>query len=128
MSHKIATDLGDDFSGTVQAGQILGEPLEFEDGEAVVEEEEDARELALLHKHLEYAGRVTGEDTASNGKDAENVDEEFDAEAFVDRTPVSDVVDDIETGEYDDRLDEILKAEQDGHDRKTVQEAVEERR
>jgi len=128
MSHKITTDLGDDFSGTVQAGQILGEPLEFEDGEAVVEEEEDARELSLLHKHLEYAGQFAEEDGASDDEDAEYEDEEFDAEAFVDRTPVADVVDDIESGEYDDHLDEILAAEQENRDRKTVQDAVEERR
>jgi hypothetical protein len=126
MGHKLVCDLADDYSGTVQAGQVLGEPLEFDGGEAVVEDEDDARELALLHKHVEYAGE-TVEASDETGEQTEP-DEEFDAEAFVDRTPVSDVVDDIESGEYDDHLDEILEAEQENRDRKSVQDAVSERR
>lgn len=128
MGHKLVCDLADDYSGTIQAGQVLGEPLEFDDGEAVVEDEEAARELALLHKHIEYAGHVeeTSEETDEN--EQTESEEEFDAEEFVDRTPVSDVVDNIESGEYDDHLDEILEAEQENRDRKSVQDAVEERR
>lgn len=57
-----------------------------------------------------------------DGSDNDDVDG-FDVEAFVERTPVSDVVDDIKAGEADGYLDAV--AEED--DRVTVQQAVEER-
>jgi len=102
-------------------------PLEFDsEGYAVVEDDEAATRLVSSRPPVEYAEVDPSEVGADD--DEEDEDEEFDAEAFVDRTPVSDVVDDIESGEYDDRLDEILVAEQENRDRKTVQDAVEERR
>jgi len=48
----------------------------------------------------------------------------FDAEAFVDRTPVDDVVEDIEAGEVDDHLEAIDEAAE----RVTVGDAVGQRR
>jgi len=51
-----------------------------------------------------------------------------DAEAFVDRTPVSDVADDIEDGLVDEVLDEIEAAEEDGRGRETVYDAIDDRR
>ena len=54
----------------------------------------------------------------------EGGDEEFDAEAFVDRTPMDDVVDDIESGEADDHLDAVEEAAE----REGVKDAVESRR
>jgi hypothetical protein len=50
-------------------------------------------------------------------------DSEFDVEAFLDRTPVSDVAEDIERGAADDRLDDVKAAAS----RKTVETAVEDR-
>lgn len=52
----------------------------------------------------------------------------FDMTEFVDRTPMSDVVDDIEAGAVDDRLDEVLEAEATGHNRDGVADAVAARR
>lgn len=41
-------------------------------------------------------------------EDEDNADgEEFDAAEFVDRTPMADVTDDLESGEYDEHLDAI---------------------
>lgn len=51
-----------------------------------------------------------------------------DVEAFVDRTPVEDVAEDIRNGFVDEVLDEIEAAEEAGRDRKTVAEAIETRR
>lgn len=53
---------------------------------------------------------------------------DFDPDAFVDRTPMSEVIDDLETGEYDDVLDLIEDAEEDGRDRDGVADAIEARR
>lgn len=51
-----------------------------------------------------------------------------DPEAFVDRTPVSDVASDIRSGDYDDVLDAIEAAEEANRDRDTVYDAIEARR
>jgi len=58
--------------------------------------------------------------------DEDDVDEDgaFDAAAFVDRTPMEAVVEDIESGEVDAHLEEIAAAA----DRVGVQDAVESRR
>lgn len=50
--------------------------------------------------------------------------EAFDPAAFVDRTPVEDVVDDIEAGAADGHLDAVAAAD----DRKMVHDAVDARR
>jgi hypothetical protein len=115
-------------AGELHNGQVLGDdsPVEFdEEGRAGPLEDDVAGMLSAMHAHVELGERAR-EDIESGDEDAGDGD--FDAEAFVDRTPVSDVVDDLETGEYDDRLDEILEAEQRGRNRKSVQSAVEERR
>lgn len=58
--------------------------------------------------------------------DAEDAGEEFDADAFVDRN-TGPVTDDIEAGDVDDHLDAVREAEEDGADRKTVKEALDDR-
>jgi hypothetical protein len=68
------------------------------------------------------------EDNSDDGKDATEAIATGDADAFVDRTPVSDVADDILDGHVDEVLNEIEAAESDGRDRKTVYEAIEDRR
>jgi len=76
-----------------------------------------------------HAGFVRVEEDANEDELAEDgADGAFDAAAFVDRTPMSDVVDDIESGDYDEHLDEIAAAEQEGRDREGVKEAAEARR
>jgi hypothetical protein len=56
--------------------------------------------------------------------DGDDEQEGFDAAAFVDRTPVEDVVEDIEAGEVDDHLDAVAEAAS----RVTVEDAVGQRR
>lgn len=51
-------------------------------------------------------------------------DDEFDVEAFVDRTPVSEVADDIRAGKADGHLNAVAEAD----DRATTQDAIGERR
>lgn len=70
---------------------------------------------------------VTSEDVADDSTEPDEEASGFDAEAFVDRTPLDDVVDDIESGEYDEHLDEIGDAEENGRDRDGVTDAIEER-
>lgn len=117
--YRLGHDLDDD--PELYAGHVLDEvPLVFEDGEAVVEDRETARALARRHRHIHIIGAV--QDTESADDDAG--DEQFDAEAFVDRTPMSDVVEDIEAGDYDDHLKAIdVVAEREG-----VKDAVDARR
>lgn len=51
-------------------------------------------------------------------------DETFDAAAFVNRVPQDDVIDDIESGEYDAQLDVIEAAEKEGRNRNGVLDAI----
>lgn len=51
-------------------------------------------------------------------------DDDFDVDAFLDRTPVEDVVDDIEAGQADGHLEAV----KDAADRVTVERAVDDRR
>lgn len=72
--------------------------------------------------HYLARGFEAVDDGDSDGSDTDG--DGFDADAFVDRTPVSDVADDIAAGDADGHLDAVAAAD----DRKTVQDAVEERR
>jgi len=79
------------------------------------------------------AGDDEADDTASDGDDVDTqgdvVIKDYDGpEGFVDRTPVTDVADDIRSGDYDDVLDAIEAAEEAGRDRDTVYDAIEDRR
>lgn len=64
-----------------------------------------------------------GDDQADDDGDV-GEDEGFDPSGFVDRTPMSDVVDDIHAGEVDDHLDAVQEAAE----RVGVQDAIGERR
>lgn len=74
--------------------------------------------------------RSDGDDAPSETPDdddepqGEDVEDAFDVDAFLDRTPVSDVADDIASGMVDPHLDAI----QDAADRVTVEDAVADRR
>jgi len=84
-------------------GQVLGDesPLEFnENGLAEIDDERGAKLLAM-HRHISRARSPSDGDDEGGGGD------DFDAAAFVDRTPMDGVVADIESGEYDAHLDAI---------------------
>lgn len=70
--------------------------------------------------------RADEADTAEeeDEEEEEGEEEEFDATEFVDRTPMDDVVEDVENGEADDHLDAV----EDAAEREGVQDAVEARR
>lgn len=63
-------------------------------------------------------------DEGAPDDESESADDGFDADAFVDRTPMEDVVEDIRAGEVDDHLDAVAEAA----DRVGVEDAVGERR
>lgn len=109
---RLAHDSGE--AVTVDSRQALGDesPLEFdEDGYAEVDDEEAAELCAALHRDIRVEPAFSGAD-------------EFDAEAFVDRTPMDDVVADLESGDYDDNLEAI----EESADRQGVLEAIDQRR
>jgi hypothetical protein len=111
---------------TLKNAQILGSdsPLEFdEDGYAEVDDD-DGRQLVAMHTHVERA-TPPGHGEVDSEPDAV---EAFDAEAFVDRTPMAEVVDDIESGDVDAHLDAIESAEAGHRDREGVADAIAERR
>lgn len=72
----------------------------------------------------ELVDQWTDEPDEDDPGDEAEESEEFDVMAFVDRTPVEDVAEDILAGEADAYLDAIAEAA----DRVTVQDAVGERR
>lgn len=102
--------------------QVLGSEdpvLEFNsEGRSVRPlKEEVAEQLSAMHRHVALAERVHDANTTSDGakdtagedteSDRENSSKAFDAEEFVDRTPMSEVVDDIENGEADGHLNAV---------------------
>lgn len=110
---RLAHDSGE--AVTVFSEQALGDesPLEFdENGYAEVHDEEAAELAAAMHRDIRVEPAA--------GEDAEV----FDASSFVDRTPMGEVIDDLESGDYDEFLDAI-EAEA---DREGVQDAIDERR
>jgi|AntDeeMetageno51_2_1112566.scaffolds.fasta_scaffold08015_3 hypothetical protein len=121
--YRLGHDLDDD--PELYAGHVLDEvPLVFEDGEAIAEDRETARALARRHTHVHIIGAVQEADSDDAVDDDDEGAEEFDASEFVDRTPMSDVVEDLESGDYDDHLDAIDEvAEREG-----VKDAVDARR
>jgi hypothetical protein len=133
---RLAHDSGE--ATTLKCEQALGDDstLEFdENGHAYVDDKDDADLIAALHKHVtvEPAAPDTAEEDGKGTKEKEDGgtqegDDGFDAAAFVDRTPMSDVVDDLESGDYDEHLDAIAAAEADSRDRDGVKDAIENRR
>lgn len=112
-----------DFGDSRDVACGLVEPLHFEEGYADVDDEEQAVQIVARHKHIHYPRQHP--DASPESSDSSS---EFDAESFVSRIPMSDVVDDIESGEFDAQLDAIEAAEAAGKDRIGVQEAIDERR
>lgn len=118
--YRVTHDLDED--PTVYDGQVLGDdsPLEFEDGEAVVDDEETARDLVRRHTHIELGGPVAGAEEAS--------------EPAVESPPfdpaektVSELEDALEDEDYDwndAALRGLREAEADGENRETALEAI----
>lgn len=65
-----------------------------------------------------------GDDSDGDDGSDDDPDGEFDVDAFLDRTPVEDVADDIRAGEADGHLDAVEETA----DRVTVEDAIEDRR
>lgn len=106
---------------TLKNAQVLGgdSPLAFdEDGRAGPIEDVKAEKVSAMHKYVHLGRRARG-----SSDDEDDGGEAFDAETFVDRTPMDDVVDDLESGDYDEHLDAIETAA----DRQGVLDAIEER-
>ena len=106
-------------AGELRNSQILGDrsPLEFDmDGYVFVEDPDVAKKLLAMHRHIERGGHRP--ETSSDEAD------QFDAAVFVGRTPMDDVIADIESGDYDDHLEAL----EDEASRDGVLEAIAERR
>lgn len=118
---------------------ILGDesPLEFEDGHAIVEDDEAAQLLIRRVTPIQPGDQSFLNDRENEGSELESVpesegdedgqSEDFDAEAFVGRNAGKQVAD-IESGEYDEHLDAIEAANEAANDYNTVQDAIDERR
>ncbi len=107
------TDGGRVYVRSVGRRFSVGDEANVSEGEAeyLLEERED---FALLDAGDEDAGESASDDEEDG----------FDVEAFLDRTPVEDVEEDIHAGEVDDHLDAVQEAA----DRVTVETAAGERR
>lgn len=102
----------------ISTGRIDSDALgsfEIRDSELEVEDYDTAATLVERYT-VEWLDGDPGPDEDAEPVDTEEFDtedtdaedaEEFDAGAFVDRTPMGDVIDDLESGEYDEHLDAI---------------------
>lgn len=115
--------------------ELADEGYTVEDGFVVVEDQAEADRLLSEYSNLELdleAGAERAEAMPRATMEADGVEYEdepnFDAEAFVDRTPMAEVIEDIERGEFDDHLDAIEAAEADNRDRVGVADAIADRR
>jgi len=99
----------------IKNGQALGPESPLETDEAGYAEVEDEDRAALLTTLDPNVVRTSEPDTD---------DDQFDAAVFVDRTPMDDVIADIESGDVDDHLEAL----EDEASRDGVLEAIAERR
>lgn len=120
-------------SGALSPGQAneFGN-YDADSGTLDVGDGDEAARLVDRYNNVSFAEAVS-KTTSDDTYERRNVEppygeDGFDAGDFVDRTPVADVAEDIGSGEFDDHLAEIAEAEEQGRDRKTVKEAIEERR
>jgi len=131
MGHELHHTRQPDYTGEVTIGLAEDGVVEFDDGVAVVDDEARAEAIADRYTGIEYPESdvdATGDDDSATDDDQEEEEEGFDATDFVDRTPMDDVVKDLESGDYDIHLDAIEAAEADNRDRQGVADAIQERR
>jgi hypothetical protein len=121
MPHELHHERQPDYSGELTLGLAPDGALRFDDGVATVADQAQAEAIADRYAAVVYAGAGDEVDEGAAGTDEEDA---FDAAAFVDRTPMEDVVQDIESGEYDEHLDAIETAAE----RNGVQDAIDGRR
>lgn len=139
--YAIRCDLGDDYNGTVYAGQVVNEPLEFEGGlaEVEVDDEETARKLATLHTHLEFAGPVDAdvdEDVSEEDVSEEDVSEGDGSGEDATESPfdpaehtIDELEDQLADGDYTTaEVDALAAAERDGKDREGALDAIDDAR
>lgn len=120
-SHRLRHDLDED--PTVQDGHTLDEPLEFQDGEALVDDEETARQLAARHTHVEYVGPVDAGDGGDT--EAEPAATPFDPGGYT----IDDLESELSDGDYsDDELDALADAERNGQDREGALDTIDSHR
>jgi len=120
--------LDDDAGPPPATVDARGERVAVKDGTFEVADEVWMQRFASAYGHdpsdlVEEWSPVESEPEADDDDDAE-----VDPEAFVDRTPVTDVAEDIRDGAVDGQLDAVEEAEEAGRERTTVSEAIADRR
>jgi hypothetical protein len=132
MGHEVRLERDSEFTGELSLGLAEDGVLEFDDGRAVVADEAQAEAIADRYAAIEYpesdANADSDEDSVEDDGEEKEEEEGFDAALFVDRTPMDNVVEDIESGDYDDHLDAIAAAEREGRNRQGVADGVDARR
>jgi hypothetical protein len=125
VSYEVHHERRPEYTGELSLGAAPDGVLEFTDGVATVEAEARAEAIADRYAAITYDGSTADSGTSEDTVDS---DDAFDPAAFVDRTPMDDVIADIESGDYDAHLDAIEAAEAEGRDRDGVADAIDERR
>ncbi|MWG34825.1 hypothetical protein [Halomarina oriensis] len=121
MSYELTCRL--DGWGAVRNPLDEDEHIDVVDGTVTVDDADLARALDREYDVLTLTEPVEDETEESTVQD-EDLDEAFDVEGFLDRTPMSEVTEDIADGMVDDQLDQVeAHAEREG-----VRDAVEARR
>ena len=129
MSYEVRHERRPEYTGELSLGAAPDGVLEFTDGVAIVEDEARAEAIADRYAAITYDGSTADSETPEETVESDDTfDDGFDPAAFADRTPMIDVVEDIESGDYDAHLDAIEAAESEGRDRDGVADAIDERR
>ena len=136
MPHELHHERQPDYTGELTLGLAPDGALQFDDGVATVADQARAEAIAARYAAIVYVGGTPAERGENGDGDEEDEgtdetgdeDDAFDAAAFVDRTPMDDVVEDIESGEVDAHLEEVAAAEAEGRDRQGVADAITDRR
>jgi hypothetical protein len=122
--------LDDDAGPPPATVDVRGERVAVKDGTFEVDDGAWVRRFASAYE-VDPGRLVEGWDVTADedeDTDASGESDTIDPEEFVDRTPVSDVAEGIREGEADDQLQAVKEAEEANRERKTVAEAIEERR
>lgn len=126
MAHEVHLTADEDYTGTLTLGAHPDGEVDFEEGVAIVEDQEVAETLAARYPNIRVAGEVDV-DTSDSSESESGESGESVAEPAIDPSEytISELEAEIESGDYtDNELETIREAESATDDRDGAIEAI----